>query len=169
MSAPDFSTRPKGREAGLPDLMLLLAGFVAAVLCAGALLRARADTASVQARLADVRSRTAGDQRLAAQLERRAGEGVIGQARLTSEAPPPRVLAELAALLPPDVRLEGLTLAYGRGLEIEMKVVARNPQAYDRLLDRLEKSPRIKGLTHGAESRQGEVQTTVRATFEPGP
>ncbi len=50
-----------------------------------------------------------------------------------------------------------------------MRVVARNPRAYDRLLERLQASSRLKDLVLGAENREGEVQTTVQASFEPGP
>ncbi len=93
---------------------------------------------------------------------------MTGQVWLTTEAPPPRVLAQLGDLLPPDVRLDTLSLTYGRSLEVEMRVVARASGAYDRLLQRLEASPRIKDLVLGAESREGRVETTVRATFVPG-
>jgi Tfp pilus assembly protein PilN len=97
------------------------------------------------------------------------GDGVTGQAWLTAEAPPSRVLAELGEVLPPDVRLDGLSLTYGRRLEVEMRVVARSPRAYDLLLERLQASPRLKDLVLGAENREGEVQTTIHASFEPGP
>ena len=79
------------------------------------------------------------------------------------------MLAELGDVLPPDVRLEGLSLTYGRRLEVEMRVVARSPRAYDLLLERLQTSPRLKDLVLGAEDREGEVETTVHASFEPGP
>jgi len=49
-----------------------------------------------------------------------------------------------------------------------MRVVARTSGAYDRLLQRLEASPRLKDLVLGAESREGRIETTVRATFVPG-
>ena len=97
------------------------------------------------------------------------GDGVSGQAWLTAEAPPSRVLAELGEVLPPDVRLDGLSLTYGRRLEVEMRVVARSPRAYDQLLERLQASARLRDLVLGAENREGEVKTTVHASFEPGP
>ena len=93
---------------------------------------------------------------------------MTGQVWLTAEAPPPRVVAQVSDLLPPDVRLDALNLSYGRSLEVEMRVVARSWGAYDRLLERLEASPRLKDLVLGAESREGRVETTVRAIFVPG-
>jgi len=167
MRVPDFSTRSPAQRPPAWDLALAAAGILAAALCARAVVEARAEGTAVRESLAEVRREIAGLERQTSSLERRAGEGPTGQAWLTAEAPPPRVLAELGDLLPPDVRLAGLSLGYGRTLEIEMRVVARSPRAYDRLLERLESSPRLRDLSLGAESRDGEVETTVRATFEP--
>lgn len=168
MSAPDFSTRPSARRPPAWEMALAAAGIVAAVLCARAIVKTRAEGAAARERLAEIRREMDDLQRRASALEKRAGHGVAGQAWLTAEAPPPRVLAALGSLLPPDVRLGVLSLSYGRRLEVEMRVIARSPQAYDRLLERLEASPRLQELTLGAESREGEVETTVRATFVPG-
>ncbi|HSB61375.1 MAG TPA: hypothetical protein VLI67_06630 [Vicinamibacteria bacterium] len=165
MRVPDFSTRTPAQGPPVWDLALAAAGILAVALCAGAIVEARTEAAAVREGLAEVRREIAGLERQASSLERRAGEGPTGQAWLTAEAPPPLVLAELGDLLPPDVRLAGLSLGYGRTLEIEMRVVARSPGAYDRLLERLEASPRLKDLSLGAESREGEVETTVRASF----
>jgi len=169
MNAPDFSTRPPARRLAAADLALLAAGLLAAALCARAVVSGRAELRAARARLVEVRREIDDAQRRVLVLESRMGDGVTGQAWLTAEAPPPRVLAEIGELLPPDVRLDGLSLIYGRRLEVEMRVVARSSRAYDRLLERLETSPRLKDLVLGAESREGEVETTVHASFEPGP
>ncbi len=168
MSAPDFSTRPRARRPPAWELALATVGILAAALCARAIVGTRAEGSAARARLAEVRGEVEGAQRRLSALERRSGDGVTGQVWLTTEAPPPRVLAQLGDLLPPDVRLDALSLTYGRSLEVEMRVVARTSGAYDRLLLRLEASPRIKDLVLGAESREGRVETTVRATFVPG-
>ena len=169
MNAPDFSTRLATPRLGASDLALLATGVLAAALCARAVVSGRAEVGAARARLADVRRDVDDTRRRTLVLEKRMGDGVTGQAWLTAEAPPSRVLAELGEVLPPDVRLDGLSLTYGRRLEVEMRVVARSPRAYDRLLERLQASPRLKDLVLGAENREGEVQTTVHASFEPGP
>jgi hypothetical protein len=169
VNAPDFSTRPRARRLPPLDLGLLVAGLLAAALTARGVWIARAEGEVARTHREDVdREIAAARQRIAA-LEKRAGDGLTDRAWLSAEAPPPRVLRALGELLPPDVRLDGLVLTYGRALELEMRVVARGPRAYDRLLERLEGSPRLRDLVLGAESRQGEVATTVRATFVPGP
>jgi len=167
MRAPDFSTRHRATRRPGWEWGLLGAGVIAAALCLGALLTARAEERGVRARLLEVRREAEGLERRARALERRGREGVTGQAWLTEEAPPARVLARLAGLLPDDVRLDALSLAYGRRLEVEMQVAARSPQAYDRLLERLEASPSLADLVLGAEEREGEVRTTVRASYVP--
>jgi hypothetical protein len=169
MNAPDFSTRPATPRLAASDLALLAAGVLAAALCARAVVGGRAEVGAARARLAEVRRDLDDARHRTLVLERRMGDGVTGQAWLTAEAPPSRVLAELGELLPPDVRLDGLSLTYGRRLEVEMRVVARSPRGYDLLLERLQASPRLKDLVLGAENREGEVQTTVHASFEPGP
>ena len=146
----------------------MAAGILAAALSAQAIVGTRAESVVARARLAEVRSEIESSRHRLTELEKRAGDGVTGQLWLTTEAPPPRVLAQLGALLPPDVRLDALSLTYGRTLELEMRVVARTSGAYDRLLERLEACPRLKDLVLGAESRAGRVETTVRATFVPG-
>jgi hypothetical protein len=72
-------------------------------------------------------------------------------------------------VLPPDVRLERLSLAYGRELAVEMAVVARDPRAFDRLLERLDAAPRLRDVRPGPENREGEVRTVVRATWVSHP
>ena len=168
MSAPDFSTRPRARRPPALELALVTGGLLAAALGARVVVGTRAEGSAARARLAEVRGEIEGARRRVSDLERRSGDGVTGQVWLTAEAPPPRVVAQVSDLLPPDVRLDALSLTYGRSLEVEMRVVARTPGAYDRLLQRLEASPRLKDLVLGAESREGRVETTVRATFVPG-
>lgn len=169
MNAPDFSTRPAPPRLAASDHALLVAGVLAAALCARGVVSGRTEVAAARAQVAEVRRDGQEARRRALILEKRLGDGVTGQAWLTAEAPPSRVLAEIGDVLPPDVRLDGLSLTYGRRLEVEMRVVARTPRAYDHLLERLQASPRLKDLVLGAENREGEVETTVHASFEPGP
>jgi len=96
-------------------------------------------------------------------------EALVSQMVLTAAAPPPLVLSDLAATLPPDVRLQDLTLSYGGTLEVEMRVAARRAVAYDQFLSRLGESRRFENVVPGAENRDGEVLATVRATYRAEP
>ncbi len=75
---------------------------------------------------------------------------------------------DLAAILPADVRLESLTLNYGARLELDLRVVARGAAAYDLFLKRCQESPLFRDVVPGAENRDGEVATTVRAAYRAG-
>jgi hypothetical protein len=122
---------------------------------------------AVSSRLARARQEVEEQRARVQEMERRRGpeEGVSAQAVLTLEAPPPRVVAELGALLPPDVKLDGLSLDYGARLALEMQVSARHGGSYDAFLARLENSPLFADVLPGDENRAGEVRATVRARY----
>jgi len=148
--------------------VLAIALALLATLEARATLHERRDA---QAAVDSLRSDLDAAQRQRTRLEaRRKGEGerLASRARLTAEAPPHRVLSELAALLPPDVRLEDLSLVYGSELRVEALVVARRAAAYDILLERLVASPRFSEVNPGPESRDGELRSRVSARFQSG-
>ena len=90
------------------------------------------------------------------------------QALLSAEAPPTRVVSDLAGLLPPDVRLESLRLVYGSRLQVEMRVSAKEAAAYDEFLGRLERSPAFSEVLPGDENRDGELHAVVRAVWQAG-
>jgi Tfp pilus assembly protein PilN len=161
----DFSSRPRARVPAGADAILLAFALAAALVTVRAVWSARAEGASAQARLEEARRETEDARRRVDALEKATSDGVSRQAWLTAEAPAPLVIERLGELLPPDVRLESLLLIYGRALEVEMRVAARDPRAYDRLVERLLASPLVKDVVLGAENREGEVQTTVHATF----
>jgi len=170
MRTRDFSTVPL-RRPPVRDVALVAVSLVLALLSARAALSAHAQREAARARVAEVKREID-----AARIRLRAleagggsGEGALSQALLTTEAPATRVLAEVAAVLPPDVRLESITLTYGRELTLELSVVARDPRAFDRLLERLDSFPRLRDVRPGAENREGQVRTTVRATWVPRP
>jgi hypothetical protein len=167
---PDFSTRARRPPVGAATAAFIATGVLVLGLAAHAawaarqsLGRARESLESARRETEDLRARTRGFDARGLR-----GREVLGaQAWLTSEAPPPRLLQELGALLPPDVRFEGMTLRYGRRLDLELRVVAREARSYDLFLKRLAASPRIEDLTPGAENRDGEVRSTVRASYRP--
>jgi hypothetical protein len=140
------------------------AGVFAAVLVALAAVRTRDEAAAAVARLAQTQGEVDRQSaRLSALADRRAAPG--GAATSSS---PARVVAAIAAALPPDARLERLAIDYVRGIAIDMQVVTRSPSAWDRLLERLESSPQLREVAPGPESRQGEVRSVVRARWAGG-
>lgn len=121
---------------------------------------ARSQLAEARLRLAELRER----------LQRRdAGPrddaGVSARALAASDAPPSRVLGDVATLLPEGVRLDGLDLTYGREVEVHLQVVARQAGDYDAFIERLTRSARFAGVEPGPERREGEVRVSVRAIY----
>lgn len=163
---PDFSTRPDlSRRARAWEALAL--GGAAVLLLASA---AAALSAARQARVAEAavtglrREVLEARERVRALEGRRRSDLLTSQLVLTAEAPPARVLAELAELLPPEARLESLSLVYGSRLELEAQVVTRRPASYDLLLERLQASPRFGDIQPGPEARQGEMRALLRMT-----
>ena len=116
---------------------------------------ARRDADQAQARVRDLEAR------------REPAQAMAYQALLTAEAPPPRVLADLVALMPGDVRLDAVTLSYGDPLGVRVEVVARNASSYDLFLDRLQRSPLFTDVLPGEENREGELRTSIQMTYRP--
>jgi hypothetical protein len=163
---PDFSTTP--RPARLPrwDTALLVLGAVALAASAAATWRERDAAGDATRRAAEVRREV---EQQAARVRALSAPGAgEGPARATSGASPARIVAAVAAVLPPDVRLERLTIDYAHGALLEMGVEARNAAGWDRLLERLERSAAFAEVAPGPESREAEVRTVVRARWAGG-
>jgi ABC-type amino acid transport substrate-binding protein len=169
VSAPDFSTSPR-RGLAVRELALLAVALLLAAMAAAAAFSASRERNRTRARLLEVRRETDEAQGRLRALEARVGApgGVLTQVVLARDAPPAEVLAEVAGQLPPDVRLEGIGLVYGRELAVELRVVARNAAAFDRLFEKLKAAQRLRDVVPGPESREGEVRTTVRAVWTAG-
>ena len=163
---PDFSTAP--RPGGLPawESLAVAAGLVALALAGGEAWRARLEARQARARLADVRREVeAASARLRALDARARG---TPRALSAAEAPPSRILADVAAVLPGDARLERLTIDYARGGAFEMQVVARDAASWDRLLDGMARAPWVRDLEPGPETREAEVRSVIRWTWAGG-
>jgi hypothetical protein len=168
MSA-DFSTRPRDPAGSRLALLLVVAG---AVLLAGSVAHA---VRAVAAREAAQQERDRARREVEAETARlRAREGAGGsgtilqrQAELTAGAAPPRVIADLAPLLPPGARVKQLVLDYGNRLELDLRVEARTPADYDRLLEALGGAARFESVLPGSESREGVIDSSVRAVYRP--
>ena len=168
MSA-DFSTRSRDEAGRHLNRFLVVAGVV---LLAGSAAHAVRARAAREAALQDLaRERREADAQRArlrqGERARESGSTLQRQAELTASAAPPRVIADLAPLLPPGARVKDLVLDYGNRLELDLRVEARTPADYDRLLEALGSSPRLFGLLPGAESREGEVNSSVKAVYRP--
>jgi len=169
VSDRDFSTRPRRRAPDAFDVGLLAIAGLSLIVASYWTGTAWADLRRARQNVEDARREAEADQVRVRTLEaRRGAEGSLGtQALLTADAPPQRVLAELVAVMPSDVRLESLTLAYGDGVALEMQVAARAAAAYDAFLQRLEGSPVFTDVTPGDENRGNEVRASVRVTYKP--
>jgi hypothetical protein len=165
----DFSSRPRRRAAGPLDLALLALAAAAFVLSVYSVADAWTGQRRATARAEETRREV--DDALARvrdlEARREPAPGIASQALLTAEAPPPRVLADLVALMPGDVRLDAVTLTYGEPLGVHVDVAARNASSYDLFLDRLQRSPLFADVLPGDENRDGELRTSIRMTYRP--
>jgi len=163
----DFSSHPRRRWATPVEWVLLGAGSLVLLVSAWSAFSAWREGARVRAGLVQARGEAQAAQARAQGLDDRRDPAQLMsvQALLTAEAPPSRIVSELAALMPGDVRLESLRLVYGGRLQLEMRVSARAATSYDLFLDRLERSPSFAEVLPGDENREGEVHALVRAVW----
>ena len=162
---PDFSTAPRRTRAPLWEMLAVGAGLVALVLAAGGAWRAREEARSARSRLAEVRR----EVESAAARQRAFDARVRGPRGLpAAEAPPARIVADLASAIPGDVRLERLSIDYARDGAVEMHVVARDAASWDRLIARLEGAPWLREVQPGPEARESEVRSVVRGRWVGG-
>jgi Tfp pilus assembly protein PilN len=163
---PDFSTRPRRRVRPLAWLPVA-AGALALGLAVFSTVRAGRRYGEIASRLEQVRGEThdLSERVRAFQAGRGTDLVVARKAMLTAEAPPPRLVSELALLMPGETRLNGISLRYASGVEVEIQVAARNAAAYDAFLDRLEHSPLFTDVMPGEENREGEVRAIIRASY----
>jgi hypothetical protein len=162
----DFSTRPvpSGRGYAFVGTAALVLGLAAY------------EGWSSRAALAEVRARVVAERDSVADLREKLGRrepggeqeaSAVSRALAAESAPPSRIVADVVDLLPPGVRLDGLSFGYGRRIDVDLQVVARSPRDYDAFMERLARSPRFDAITPGAERREGEVRVAVGATYRP--
>lgn len=172
MSAqPDFGSRA-ARRAAPAGRVWTLAGAGLVVLAVALAWSARSQRDLAQA--AEAEARAASKEARARVAAARAAQdpgmlALAARARLSDVAAPPRVLADLQALLPPAVRLEQAVLAYTDHVELELRVVARSAGAYDTFLERLSQAPTFRVASTGPENREGEVRANVRLRYVAAP
>ena len=162
---PDFSTGPRREPLAPRGERLLLAAAVLALAVSGtAAYRARSEARDATARAAEARRQLEEQQARLRAMAPAAGSVAAGAA----EAPPGRVVGAVAAVLPKDARLLQITVDYQHGVVVDMQVDARRADAWDRLLERMERSADFAEVEPGPEDRAAEVRTTLRARWTGG-
>jgi hypothetical protein len=162
----DFSTRPRDAGPRTLDVALVAVGAVALLWSAYAAFAAGREAAARRASVTAARQELESSRTRLGDLESRSVDATLArQSLLNLDAPPPRVLEELAAVMPSDVRLASVSMKYGERLELELIVIARSSTAYDVFLERLQSSPAFEHVLPGEENRDGEVRATVRAGY----
>jgi len=163
---PDFSTTPRPRRPPAREVILLGVGLLALSFAVRAVWTTRQEAGAARDRLSQVQREIGTlEARVRAFGARGAGGELLSQAAAAGEAPPERIVATLAGALPDDARVERLNIVYGEEISLEMRVVARDPAAWDRTLERLEETTSLAEVSPGPERREGEVRTTIRAQW----
>jgi hypothetical protein len=161
---PDFSSTPSPAASRLRgELGLVVLSLAIAVACGAAAYRARAEAAEATAREATARRDLAAQQ---ARLRAAASAGTSDAA--AAGASPRRVVTSIAGVLPADARLTRLAIDYEGQVTTEMLVDSRRASAWDRLLERMERSPDFAEVAPGPEERDAEMRTTLRARWTGG-
>jgi len=163
----DFSSRPRRSAPEPVDVGLFGIGVLTLLLAGYATGTSWAEFKRARQHVADVRRETEAGQARLRSLETRSAPtaALATQALLSSDVPPPRLLAELSALMPPDVKLDAVSLAYGEGIDVRLQVSAKAGAAYDAFLQRLEGSPAFDDVIPGEESRDGGVSASIQAHY----
>jgi hypothetical protein len=163
---PDFSTQPRRQGPGTAELLLVGAAGAAVLASALSALgnwsemhKARAALERTRAELASTRAQSLAPRGSAE------GDRLASRVLLSREAPPQLMMGELAALLPAEVRLDDVSLAYDDRLTLELRVRARDAAAYDQFLARLAASPRFAAVVPGEETRGSELVASVRLAY----
>ena len=164
----DFSTRerPKDRRA---DALVLAGGALALALSVAGAVSAYSTMSTARAAAAETRGSVASlRERIRAQEQSRASseeQRLASRVVLGARSPVTAAVAALERVLPADVRLESLAVSYEEACQVELRVEARRPAAYDEFLSRLFASPYFEQVAPGAEIRGDTVSATVRARF----
>ena len=166
----DFSSRPRRRPPQPVDLGLIGIGVLTLIFAGYATGTSWADFKRARQHVADVRRDTEAAQARLKTMEARSAPtaALATQALLSTDAAPPRVLADLAALMPPDVKLDTLNLTYGEGIRMSMHVSAKGTGAYEAFLQRLESSPLFEEVVPGEETRDGGVSASIEMRYRGG-
>jgi hypothetical protein len=165
---PDFSTSPRPRRPPLRDLLAIVLGLLALGFALHTAWSARRQAHQSRDRLAAVRREVSELESRLRSVSARAGAGgeLLAHAAAASEAPPERIVAALAEVLPDDVRVDRLSIAYGEVVSLDLRLVSRDAAAWDLALERLVDARTFDKVTPGPERRDGEIRTSVTADWK---
>lgn len=165
---PDFSTSPRPRRLPVRAIAAIAVGLLALAFSARTAWVARQEAHEAQARLVAVRREIARLEARLGVLDARSDTGreLLARASAAREAPPERIVAALARVLPDDVRVERLDVSYEEAVSLDLRLVARDAAAWDVALDRLAQAASFEEVTPGPERREGELRTSVHARWK---
>jgi hypothetical protein len=165
---PDFSTSPRPRRPPVRDIVAIVLGVVALAFAVHTAWSARREARESRDRLTAVRREVSGLESRIRAVSARAGEGgaLLARAAVAGEAPPERIVAALAGVLPDDVRVQRLAVAYGEVVSLDLLLVSRDAAAWDLALERLVAAGSLDKVTPGPERRDGELRTSVTAEWK---
>ncbi|HET7295005.1 MAG TPA: hypothetical protein VFM88_21480 [Vicinamibacteria bacterium] len=163
----DLSSHPRPR-AGTADRVFLATSCLVFLAAALGAVSARDAANRAQAAASEAeRMAAAAEDRIRSLSPRgpSVADALATRVALNAEAPLPRVLADLTALMPDAVRLRSLSVEYGDEVTLDAAVEARTPEAWDAFLDRLASSRRFQAVTPGPERREGEIRASLRMVY----
>ena len=163
----DLSSRPHPRTGTADRAFLAVACLLFLASAVGAASARDAANRALAAASETERVAAAAEDRIRSLSPRGPGdaEALATRVALNAEAPLPRVLADLTGLMPDEVRLRSLSVAYGDEVTLDASVEARTPEAWDAFLDRLASSRRFHAVSPGPERREGEIRATLRMVY----
>lgn len=170
LGLPEFGSR--GRNATIPGLWrgLQIAGLLVlayvVVIGVNEWISARKETASLESTRAETAQimRAADDDR---RFFQKNSDLLVAAGSV--ESSPEIVWQDIQSLTPPAVSIVGLKMDYlpEAPAKVDLSVVAANPEAYDRFLNALARSPLFSDIKPGSENRPGSVRATVTASHRP--
>lgn len=165
---PDFSTSPRPRRPPVRDLFAIVVGLLALGFALHTAWSARRQADESRDRLVAVRRDVSALESRLRALSAQAGEGgvLMARAAVANEAPPERIVAALAGVLPDDVRVDRLIIDYGEVVSLDLRLVSRDASAWDLALEGLVEAGTLAKVTPGPEQRDGEIRTSVTAEWK---
>lgn len=170
LGLPEFGSRGQTDEAGGIWRAVRVAGFVALAYALAVAstewLAANSADRSMRKATVEVAAMTQSAERARRALERSPDLLVAAS---SVESSPARVIADLREILPEGVSVTSYRIEYQADAtaRVDLGVVARGPEAYDRFLSALSKSARFSDIRPGSESRPGLVRATVTSIHRP--
>lgn len=171
LGLPEFGSRGQADETHGLWRAVQIAGYVALAYAIAIAVTERIDAYSLDRSMEKARTEVA-TLAQSAESEKRtlAKSADLLVASSSVESSPERVIADLREILPEGVSVTSYKIDYlpDASARVELGVIARGPEAYDRFLSALSKSQHFRDLRPGSESRPGLVKAAVTVVHHPG-